>query len=208
MDEWIFFDGHSLIGVPVRAEEQPEKVQIVLNNETKINCKVLISENLIHYYSNESLILNKIKNEKVLSLKCTSFEQVTVFVINISENLLGHSRFRIFKNICSLLQHGGFSCDSIVFEEPNKNLTTSVLQTNIHVNGKHYDVTNVWWPVSCSSDSLNSGALRSIKTIVENGTLSRDLGVKVAGWSIANRGDDKARYAANSLHSSVIKSSQ
>ena len=143
---------------------------------------------------------------------------MTVFAVEIPKHLSGRSRLHVFNNVCRLLLLSkGFSCDSVVIEETKKQ-TTSVLQTSSHYGitnkycgdkNKIYDVTEVWWPVSCSSDPFDSAKLRPIKAAVENGSLSELSGTKVAGWKVYNRNDDKARCSANSFRiSKAVKSSQ
>ena len=208
----MLLDDYFLVGVPIQAEVKPKKFQIVSKNNTKINCEVIVSEST-NYHNNKLSITNKFP-----SLKCASFEQVTVFAVEIPKHLSGRSRLHVFNNVCRLLLLSkGFSCDSVVIEETKKQ-TTSVLQTSSHYGitnkycgdkNKIYDVTEVWWPVSCSSDPFDSAKLRPIKAAVENGSLSELSGTKVAGWKVYNRNDDKARCSANSIRTSkVVKSSQ
>ena len=146
------------------------------------------------------------------SLKCASFEQVTIFSVRFAQLMPGKSRLRIFREMCDLLRDKILSCRSVVIENGESFKSSPVLQSgrikynddsnDVTVAMKNKiddDVTIAWWPVSCSREPLDSASLRSVKKLVESGELSRILDARVDGWEVADRGDDKARFAAGSL---------
>ena len=200
------FEKDLLIGVPTYTIEHRKKVEFIDDNYTVFLCDVVISESY-----RKLTVKSKIKLARnIPSLKCASFEKVTVFSVLVSQDLSDKTSLKILNKLCDLLHHKIISCHSITFESaketPDK---SSVVQSKVTAENDDHDVTSVWWPISCSSDSLDSGALRLVKNLVENGSLSRLLGVEIAGWKIINRGDVKARRAAISLQtSSPSKSSQ
>ena len=208
LKDWLMFENDLLIGVPTYTVAFRKNVQIIVEACTVLFCDVIINESLKKYNNEFTSPAEITLPINIPSLKCASFEQVTVFSILVSQNLSGSSRLRILKELCDLLQQKIISCKSITIEKPEKPNKVSIIQSKLTTEKTNDDVTNVWWPVSCSSDSLDSSALHLIKKLVENGTLSCLLNVKIIGWKIINRGDDKARRAANSLQNSATKSSQ
>ena len=206
LKDWLMFENDLLIGVPTYTKELRKKIKLIDDKYTVFLCDVVISESY-----RKITVKNKTEiSRNIPSMKCAAFEEVTIFSILVLQKLSDETRLEILNKLCDLLHHKIISCQSITFESaketPDK---TSVVQSKVTAENDDYDVTSVWWPVSCSSDSLDSGALHLVKNLVENGSLSRLLGVEIAGWKIINRGDVKARRAAYSLQTYLSsKSSQ
>ena len=193
LKQWLFLEGDFLVGIPNRSEK--ERIKITAKKEPVISCDITIKESF-------DKLPTKFPRKNTMnpsSLKCASFEQVTIFSVRLARIMPGKSRLRMFRKICELLQDKIHSCRSIVIESGESFKSSSVLQSGRIKNNDDSDVTIVWWPVSCSSEPLDSASLRHVKKLVESGEFSRVLDARVFGWEVVDRGDDKARFAAGSL---------
>lgn len=187
----------SLVGVPAsRHVGMPEEeVVLTVPGAGEVPCVIEVTEDAVELARDDARRGGGGGGGGV-PLRCTSHEPITVFSLTLAPRT--PDKIGIHEALRSLLGR------SAVIEEDAGRMTRLVQSTVTRRHLRHRSSASsstleAWWPIACGSDAVDAGAFARVSRAADDGTLASLLGTEVVMWSIGNRDDDKARYAAKSL---------